>query len=48
MEREQNCSQKFWELMRKRGELARIKLKQKLATEMTTVCDIQRRLEEKK
>ncbi|VDK75100.1 unnamed protein product [Litomosoides sigmodontis] len=29
MEREQNCSQKFWELMRRRGELARVKLKQR-------------------
>ncbi|KAM3716367.1 Uncharacterized protein ACO02O_00537 [Dirofilaria immitis] len=48
MEIERNCSKKFWELMRKRGELARIKLKQKLSTEITTICDIQRRLKEKK
>ncbi|CAG9535924.1 unnamed protein product [Cercopithifilaria johnstoni] len=48
METEQNCSQKFWELMRKRSDLARIKLKQKLATKITTICDIQRRLKEKK
>uniref|UniRef100_A0A8R1XQ17 Uncharacterized protein n=1 Tax=Onchocerca volvulus TaxID=6282 RepID=A0A8R1XQ17_ONCVO len=48
MEIERNCSKKFWELMRKRGELARIKLKQKMSTEVTTICDIQRRLEEKK
>lgn len=34
--------------MKKRNELARIKLKQKLAAEVTTVCDIQRRLKEKK
>uniref|UniRef100_A0A0R3S1I5 Coiled-coil domain-containing protein 177 n=1 Tax=Elaeophora elaphi TaxID=1147741 RepID=A0A0R3S1I5_9BILA len=48
MENDRNCSQKFWELMRKRSELARIKLKQKLATEITTICDIKRRLKEKK
>ncbi|VIO99353.1 Uncharacterized protein BM_BM12088 [Brugia malayi] len=48
MESERNCSRKYWELMRKRNELARIKLKQKLATEVTVIRDIQRRLKEKK
>uniref|UniRef100_A0A915PJE5 Uncharacterized protein n=1 Tax=Setaria digitata TaxID=48799 RepID=A0A915PJE5_9BILA len=48
LETEQNFSQKFWELMKKRGELARIKLKQRFSTEVTTVYDVQRRLKEKK
>ncbi|EFO12749.1 hypothetical protein LOAG_15782 [Loa loa] len=48
MENERNYSRKYWELMRKRSEFARIKLKQKLASEITTIHDIERRLKEKK
>ncbi|VDN26241.1 unnamed protein product [Gongylonema pulchrum] len=48
MKLERNVSRKFWETVRERGELARMKLKQKFAAEVNGLRGIQRRLEEKR
>lgn len=48
MENEQHCSQRYWELMKKGNQLARIKLKQKLAANVSITNDIQHRLKAKR
>lgn len=48
METELDRSRKFWQSMKEGGDLARVRLKQKLAAKADNCCEIQRRLEEKK